>query len=249
MRETKGDDTLSLWVLSTNKPYHILAIFWVVMGCLFIVQGIQSFFTFHYVPIFPLLDLMYLLFTNGSGVLFIIGAVFLVYDSQSIHNSPFPEASSCERHPDQLAYDWCAICGTLTCPQELARIQQKVWGISPGMFGFDGVACQECAQRRVKRFVTVFITLLFLALPLLILTGIRLIIGGPDHLARILGFTFGVIYLGLFCLIGWLWWKIWCIVTTPLAQQPKQMIPITARLAKRGIVDGKMVFKKAILLI
>jgi len=235
MRESQDDNALNLWVSSTNKPYHILAIFWIVLGCLFIVLGIQSFFTFHYVPIFPLLDLMYLLFTTGCGVFFIIGAVFLFYDSQSIHNDPFPEASSCEHHPDQLAYDWCAICGTLACPQELARIQQKVWGISPSMFGFDGVACQDCAQRRVKRFAIVSITLLFLALPLLIFAGIRLIMLGPVPIA--LGFTLGAVYLGLVCLIGWLMWKVWQIVTTPLAQQPELMITIKTRLARRETVE------------
>ncbi|MFX1565855.1 MAG: hypothetical protein ACFFCH_07690 [Promethearchaeota archaeon] len=235
MRETQSANALNLWVSSTNKPYRVLVIFWIVMGCLFIVLGIQSVFTFHYVPIFPLLDLMYLLFTTGFGIFFIIGAVFLVYDSKSIHNDPFPEASSCEHYPDQLAYDWCAICGTLACPQELVRIQQKVWGISPGMFGYDGVACQNCAQRRVKRFVMFFTSLLVLGFLLLIPISIRLIMLGPVPIA--LGFTLEVIYLGLVCLVGWLLWKLWQIVTTPLAQQPELMIPLKTRLAIRETVE------------
>jgi len=180
----------------------------------------------------------------GCGVFFIIGAVFLIYDSQSIHNDPFPEGSSCKLHPDQLAYDWCALCGTLTCPEELVRIQQKFAGISPGMFGFDGVACQDCAQRRVKRFVMVLTALLLVVFPPLILNGIRLILGGPVYLAGALLFTFGAVFFGLFCLFGWLFWKVWCLVTIPLSQQPERMIPITARLAKRETIDGKTVFKK-----
>lgn len=244
MRQTQSDATLNLWVLSTNKPYHIIAIIWVVFGCLFIVLGIQSFFTFHYAPIFLLFHFMYVLLSTGCGVFFIIGAVFLVYDSKSIHNDPFPEGSSCKLHPDQLAYDWCALCGTLTCPEELVRIQQKFWGISPGMYGFDGVACQGCAQRRVKRFVMVITALLLLVFPPLIFSSISLIMGGPVYLAGALLFTFGVAFLGLVCLFGWLFWKVWCLVTTPLSQQPKRMIRITTRLAKRGTVNGKTVFKK-----
>ncbi len=236
MRETLNDKEQRLLVLSTNKPYRILAIFWSVMGCVVIALGIQSFFTFHYVPIFPLLDLMYLLFTTACGVFFIISAVFLIYDSQSIHNDPFPEASSCERHPDQLAYDWCAICGTLACPQELVCIQHKVWGISPGMFGFYGVACQNCAQRRVKRFVMFFISLLFLGFLLLIPSSIRFIMLGPVPLA--LGFMLGAVYVGLVCLVGCFLWKLWQIVTTPLAQQPQLMSPIKSRLARRETVEA-----------
>ncbi|MDO8125259.1 MAG: hypothetical protein Q6364_12890 [Candidatus Hermodarchaeota archaeon] len=244
MRETQSADTLKLWILSINKPHHILAIIWVVFGCLFIVIGIQPFFFFPSFPIFLHLDLLPLLFVAGVGVFFILSAGFLVYDSQSIHNDPFPEGSSCKLHPDKPAYDWCALCGTLTCPEELVRIQQKFWGTSPGMFGFDGVACQDCAQRRVKRFFMIFIPLLLLVFPLLIISGVNLIILGPVHLVGVLVFTFSVVVFGLVCLFGWLFWKVWRIVTTPLSQQPERTIPITARLVKRGTVDGKTVFKK-----
>ncbi len=206
------------------------------MGCVIIFLGIQSFFTFHYVPIFPLLDLMYLLYTTGCGVFIIISAVFLIYESQSIHNDPFPEASSCERHPDQLAYDWCAICGAVACPQELVRIQHKVWGISPGMFGFDGVACQDCARRRAKRFTIFLITLLLLVFPFLIPINIRLIMLGPVSIA--IGVTLEVVYLGLVCLVGWFFWKVWQIVTTPIAQQPELIIPVKSRLATRETVEA-----------
>ena len=88
MRETQSDDTLKLWVLSTNKPSHILAIFWVVMGLYFIVFGIIVSFILPYVPIFPPPDLILRFFSTGFGVYFISGAVFLFYDSQSIHNDP-----------------------------------------------------------------------------------------------------------------------------------------------------------------
>jgi hypothetical protein len=195
--------------------------------------GIQYFFFF---PILHL-ELLPLLFLAGFGVYFIISAVFLFYDSQSIHNDPFPEDSSCKLHSDQPAYDWCAICGTLTCPQELVRIKQKFWGISPGMFGFDGVSCLDCAQRRVKRYFMISAIVFLLAFPLLIFMGISLILGGLVHLTGAFGFIFGIVVFGLVCLIGWLWWKIWQVVTTPLAQQPELMIPIKTRLARRETVE------------
>lgn len=179
------------------------------------------------------LELLPLLSSVGSGIYCIIGAAFLIYDSQSIHNDPFPEGSLCKFNPDQLAYDSCALCGTLSCPHELVRIQQKFWGISPGMFGFDGVACQYCAQRRVKRFYVINTALLVLVFPLLIFSGLNLIMLGPAYLIGPLAFTHGVVVFGLISLIGWLWLKIWHIVNTPLSQQPERMIPITYRRAKR----------------
>jgi len=46
-----------------------------------------------------------------------------------------------------------------------------------------------------------------------------------------------IIICGLVCLIGWLWWRVWQIVTTPLAQQPELMIPVNTRLARRETVE------------
>lgn len=237
MRETRSNGTPTLWVLSTNKPYQILAIMWIILGFLFIIIGIQFFFLIPSFLIFPYLAFTSSLFIIGAGIYFVIGAILLLYDSQSIHNDPFPEDSSCKMHSDQPAYDWCAICGTLACPQELVRIQQKFWGISPGMFGFDGVACHDCAQRRVKRYFMVSIILLVPAFSLFIFLGISLIMGGPVYLAAGLGLTFGIIAFGVVCLTAWLWWKVWQIVTTPLFQQPKLMIPIKSRLARRETIE------------
>ena len=238
MRETQSDDTLKLLVLSTNKPYRILAIMWIMFGFLFIIIGIQFFSLIPSFLIFPYLAFASILFIIGAGIYFVIGAILLLYDSQSIHNDPFPEDSSCKMHSDQPAYDWCAICGTLTCPQELIRIQQKFWGISPGMFGFDGVACQDCAQRRVKRSSMISIILLVPAFSLFILLSISLIMAGPIYLAVGVGFTFGTIVFGVVCLTIWLWRKVWQIVTTPLSQQPKLMIPIKSRHARRETIEA-----------
>ncbi len=202
------------------------------MGGLFIMTGTQFFF-FLPSPMFMHLELLPLFSLVGFGIFYIIGAAFLFYDSKSIHKDPFPKGSSCKFDPDQLAYDSCALCGTLTCPKQLVRIQQKFGCISPGMFGFDGVACQYCAQSRVKRFYVIFTALLVLVFPLLIFSGLSLIMLGPAQLIGPLAFTFEVFVFGLVCLIGWLWLKVWHIVTTPLSQQPERMIPITDRLVKK----------------
>ncbi len=231
MRETRSDEAQRLWVFSTNKPYQILAITWIILGCLFTIMGIQYFLLIPTFLLFPYLDFTVSLFIIGFGMFFVIVAIFLFYDSQSIHNDPFPEDSPCKMHSDQPAYDWCAICGALSCPQELVRIKQSIWGISLGMFGFDGVACQNCAQRRVKRYYMITIVLFLPALSFFSLLGIILIMAGPIYLAAVLGFIFGIVVFGLVCLIAYLWWKIWQIATTPLAQQPELMIPIKSRLA------------------
>ncbi len=237
MRETRSEDTPTVWVLSTNKPYQILAIMWIIIGFLFTIIGIQNFFLIPSYLILPYLAFTSFFFVIGFGIYFVIGAILLLYDSQSIHNDPFPEDSSCKMHPDQPAYDWCAICGALSCPQELVRIQQKFWGISPGMFGFDGVACQHCAQRRVKRYYMISIILFIPAFSFLIFLSISLIMAGPVYLTAVLGFIFGIVIFGLVCLTAWLWWKIWQIATTPLAQQPKLMIPIKTRFLRRETVE------------
>jgi hypothetical protein len=238
MRETRSDGTPTLWVLSTNKPYRILAIMWIIMGFVYVIIGIQYFFLIPSFLLFPYLTFTSSLIIIGFGLYFVIGAILQLYDSQSIHNDPFPEDSSCKMHSDQPAYDWCAICGVLSCPQELVRIQQKFWGISLSMFGFDGVACQDCAQRRVKRYYMISIILILPTFLLLIFLSVSLIMAGPVYLAAILGFIFGIFVFGLVCLTAWLWWKVWQIVTTPLAQQPKLMIPIKTRLARRETVEA-----------
>jgi hypothetical protein len=237
MRETLNDEAQRLWVLSTNKPYQILAITWIILGFLFTIIGIQYFLLIPTFLVLPYLAFTSSLFIIGFGIFFIIVAIFLLYDSQSIHNDPFPEDSPSKMHSDQPAYDWCAICGILSCPQELVRIQQKFWGISPGMFGFDGVACQDCAQRRVKRYFMISIILLLPAFSLFIFLGVSLIIAGPIYLAAVLGFIFGIVVFGLVYLTAWLWRKEWQIVTTPLAQQPELMIPVNTRLARRETVE------------
>lgn len=238
MRETLGGDTQKLWVSSTNKPYQILAIMWIILGSIFTIVGIQYFLL---IPSFLLLQ--YLAFTSslfiiGFGIFFVIVAIFLLYDPQSIHNDPFPEDSPCKMHSDQPAYDWCDICGAISCPQELVRIKQSIWGISLGMFGFDGVACQNCAQRRVKRYYMITIVLFLPALSFFCLLSISLILAGPIYFAAVLGFILGIVVFGLVCLIAWLWWKLWQIATTPLAQQPQLMIPIKSRLARNETVEA-----------
>lgn len=233
LRETLNDDTEKFWVLSTNTPHHIPMISWGILGCLLIFTGLHNYFIGPNFPVFLYSALTTVHLTVGIGGFFIIYAIFLFYDSKSIHNTPFPKTSTCMNHPHEPAYDWCALCGILACPQDLVRIKQKFAGISPGMFGFDGVACQNCAQRRVKRFFLVFVSLLFLIFSLMLVNVVNLIMLGPFSLTGICLLSFIGTIIGLGSLFGWLYWKIWLMVNTPLSEHDELIISITSRLAEK----------------
>jgi hypothetical protein len=236
MRETNSD-TPKHWISSTNRPYTLLAAVWITLGLIFIGMVIMDYASrfFHQISL-SYFYTIHLLFV-AIGIFYIISASLLFYDSRTIHRNSFPEGSKCQIHPDQYAYDWCAICGKLYCPQDLVRIQQKTWGFSPGMFGFDGVACQNCAKHRVKHFSIIFVILFSTLIPFLVLNYLWLRMMLPIQLIGVNDFIFGAIIIGFLCILFWLLRKLWHLVTTPLTENPVQMKTIEERLTERS-ADG-----------
>ncbi len=176
----------------------------------------------------------------GVYFLFLTGVVY--HDSRSIYRDPFPEGSVCSCQSDRLAYDRCAICGCLACPDELIRVQQSFTS-SFGIFGFDGVSCQECAQRRVKRYAIVSLAVFVVIFPLALIplwSVLQIIL---LNLAIIVGFVLVIIFI-IIALFGVRnWQRLFRKVRTPLSQQPELMISIKERLAERGMVGKEAVFR------
>ena len=188
------------------------------------------------------------LFFAVLAIYFVAGGVFLYHDSRTIHKDPFPDGSTCREHPSQPVYDCCAICGALKCTQDLVRIRQS-WGFSPGMFGFDGVACQHCARRRVKRTLASIVALSLVILPLLAVIFAATSAFLPANLAAVLLITVGAIVLALLPFVAWSWRKMWRVVTTPLSTQPLLTTPTAQRLAEKAMVGDSVRFKRATALI
>lgn len=177
----------------------------------------------------------------GVYILFLTGIVY--HDSRSIYRDPFPEGSVCSCQSERLAYDWCAICGRLACPDELIRVQQSLTS-SFGVFGFDGVACQECAQRRVRRYAMVSIAVSVVIFPLAVIPLWSILQIIPQSFAIIVGIVLVTIF-SIIALFGERnWQRLFRKVRTPLSQQPELMISIKERLAERGIVGKEAVFRK-----
>jgi len=233
-----------LWVLSTNKPYQTMILLGVLLVILAFINGLlRWFFGWIFPPFYLLIYTWMSWFWITLGVYFLFLTGFVYHDSRSIYRHPFPEGSVCSCQSEQQAYDWCAICGCLACPDELIRIQQSF--TSPfGMFGFDGVACQECAQRRVRRYAIVSQTVFVVIFPLVVipLWGVLQII--LLSLAMIVGIVLVIIFsiIALFGVRNWQ--RLFRKVRTPLSQQPELMISIKERLAEKGMVGKEVVFRK-----
>ncbi|MFX1563350.1 MAG: hypothetical protein ACFFDP_08590 [Promethearchaeota archaeon] len=228
MRDTNSD-TPKHWITSTNRPYQLLAAVWITLGILFIamvtIDFVSRFFHQIFSSYFYTLHLVFV----AMGIFCIINASLLFYDSRTIHKNPFPEESQCQKHPEQQAYDRCAICGKLYCPKDLVRIQQKTWGFSPGMFGFDGVACQKCAQNRVKQFSVISIIFLTI-IPLLFFINICLTTTLPIQFTGIFIPIFGAAIIILDCIYFCFLEKLWRLIKTPLTKNPEQMKTTEERL-------------------
>jgi hypothetical protein len=148
-----------LWVLSTNKSYQTMITLGVLLVILAFINGLLRWVLgWIFPPFFELVYYWISVFWIGLGVYFLFLTVFLYRESKTIHRDPFPDGSICSCQSERLVYDWCAICARLACPEKLIRIQQSLTS-SYGMFGFDGVACQDCVQRRVKRYAILSIAL------------------------------------------------------------------------------------------
>lgn len=237
-----------LWVLSTNKPSQTMITLGVLIVILAFFSGllnwVMSWLFGWMLPIF--FELIYSWiswFWIAFGIYYLFQTVFLYHESRTIHYDPFPDGSVCSFQPDRLAYDRCALCGCLACPDELIRIQQSL--TSPfGMFGFDGVACQECAQRRAKRtpIVSLVVSAILFPLALIPLVSIMQII--PSNLGTIV-VTVLVIILSIIVVFGvWNWQRFFRKVSTSLSEQPERMISIKERLAEKGIIGQETVFRK-----
>ncbi|MFX0169948.1 MAG: hypothetical protein ACFE89_11410 [Candidatus Hodarchaeota archaeon] len=200
-------------VKSTNSRYWLLATFWLILGFLFLSSGLYL----NASGLSPLIEIRW--FMNGIvwfGAIIFGGALFFFWDGARVHRSPFPKGSLCASDQNQFAYDWCAICGRLECLEHLVRIKQTMTS-SVGMFAFDGVACQDCARRRIRNFWVLYIILsvfaigLCLTVPLLVLVSV-------------LVWAFLVV-LGL-----WANRRLNRILNTPLSVIPKEQRSIESRL-------------------
>ncbi len=237
-----------LWVLSTNKPYQTMITLGVVLVILALINGllrlVLSWFLGWIIP--PFFELIYYwisVFWIVLGVYFLFFTGFLYHESRRIHRDPFPEESICSSQSERLAYDWCAICGRLACPDELIRIQQSLTS-SYGMFSFDGVACHDCAQRRVKRYAILSPALFAIFFPLALIPLVSLLQMMPPSFSIIV-WTVLVVILSIIAIFGvWNWRRLFRKVITPLSQQPDLMISIKERLAEKGMVGNKAVFRK-----
>jgi hypothetical protein len=233
-----------LWVLSANKPYHTMITLGILLVILAFINGLLRWvFGWIFPPFFVLIYTWMSWFWIALGVYFLFLTGFVYYDSRSIYRDPFPEGSVCSCQSERQAYDWCAICGRLACPDELTRIQQSFTS-SFGMFGFDGVACQECAQRRVKRYAIVSIAVIVVFFPLVLIPLWTVLQIFPWNLAMIVGIVLVIIFSITAPLGVRNWQRLFQKVRTPLAQHPELMIPIKERLAEKGMVGKEAVFRK-----
>lgn len=245
VRESQPNHAHGQWILSTNRPYRFLGSLWLLVAVLLTVDGILFYGVYLWFPasFFGLTPGALVFLLPGWGIYYFAGGAFLHHDSRTIHKDPFPEGSPCNSHPNQMAYDWCAICGALKCAPDLVRIRQSR-RLSPGMFGFDGVACQRCAQRRVKRFLAIATGLQLASLPLVVGIAAAAMMFLPSQLAAIFLVIVGAIYFTLLPLAFWYWRKGWRTVTTPLSEQPLLMTPTAERLVEKGVVGDRTAFKR-----
>jgi hypothetical protein len=112
------------------------------------------------------------------------------------------------------------------------------------MFGFDGVACQRCAQRRAKRFLAISAGLELAILPLVLAVLITTSTILPPQLGLLLLIIFGAIIFTLLPLGIWAWGRGWRVVTTPLAVQPSLMTLTAQRLAEKAMVGDTIRYKR-----
>jgi hypothetical protein len=245
MRESHRDSVHGRWVLSTNRPYRLVGSLWLLNGTIFTVDATLLFGLYFGFPasFLPWIWEILALLLTVEAIYAFAGGGFLRHDSRTIHKDPFPEGSTCSEHPSQLAYDWCAICGALKCTQDLVRIRQSL-RFSPGMFGFDGVACQRCAQRRVKRLRAVVAGLQFVTLPLVAAIVALMSLFLPAPLSVVLLIILAAIILTLLPLGVWAWRRGWRTVTTPLSTQPLLVTPTAQRLAEKATVGDSVRFKR-----
>lgn len=245
MGDTHRNVASDRWVLSTNQPYRRVGSLWLVNGVLFTVHSILLFSLYMWFPASFLAGMF-------GGPAFLLGVMaiysfaggfFLHHDSRTICQDPFPDGSTCPEHPGQPAYDACAICGALRCPQDLVRILQSL-RFSPGMFAFDGVACRRCARRRVKALLTISTGLLCVSLPVILVSAVGLFTLLPPPLAALSVTILGVILLSLLLFGVWSWRRGWWVVTTPLSEQPALMMPTSSRLAQKAMVGDSIRFKR-----
>lgn len=244
MRENQQDIAHDRWVLSTNRPYRLLGSLWLLNGVLITVNAILAYIVYISLPLSFLGPTPAILVVLAITIAYTFaGGVFLRHDSQTAHSDPFPEGSPCATQPNRMAYDRCAICGALKCAQELVRIRQS-FKYSAGMFGFDGVACQRCARRRLKGLLAISIGLLCAVVPLLLVSVASMFMVFPLQLAVLFAIILAVILLTLLPLGFWAWRRAWRMGTTPLSEQPHLMTPTTARLVEKGTVGDAIRFKR-----
>jgi hypothetical protein len=242
--DRQRDDVPDRWVLSTNRPYRLLGSLWLSNGVLFTVDAILLYSLYVWVPSSVLGPTPGVLVTLAVATAYTFaGGVFLRRDSQTFHRDPFPEGSPCASQPDRMAYDRCAICGTLKCAQELVRIRQS-FRSSAGMFGFDGVACQRCARRRLKGLLAISTGLLCAIIPLLLMSVASMFMFFPPQLAAFFAIILAVVLLTLVPLGFWSWRRAWRKGITPLSDQPHLMTPTAARLVEKGTVGDAIRFKR-----
>jgi hypothetical protein len=244
VRESQPNHAHDHWMLSTNRPYRFLGSLWLLNGILFSTNAILYYAVYLSLPFSFLGSMLGVPVALAvSAAYSFAGGVFLRHDSQTIHRDPFPEGSPCNSHSSQMAYDWCAICGALKCAQELVRIRQSLKS-SSGMFGFDGVACQRCAQRRVRGLLAISTVLLCAVLPLIVVSAVGMFMLLPSPLAVLFVVILAVVLLPLVTLEFWLWRRGWRMVTTPLSELPRLMTPTAARLVEKGTVGDAIRFKR-----
>ncbi len=233
-----------LWVLSTNKPYQTTITLGVVLVILSFINGLLGWVMgWVFLLTFDLIYYWISVFWIVLGVYFLFLTLFLYRESKTIHRDPFPEGSICSCQFERVVYDWCAICGCLACSDELIRIQQSLTS-SYGMFGFDGVACQDCAQRRVKRYAILSIALFPIFFPLALIPLVSSLQVMPPSLTIIIVIVL-VSIISIIATFGvWNWQRLLRKVITPLSQQPELMIPTKERLAEKGMVGKETVFRK-----
>ncbi len=192
------------------------------MSVLIFVQGLYYWFLDH-----PWTSIA-LAVSLAGGLASILTAVFLFRVSR-VHAEAFSKGSPCSIHPEELAYDRCAICGQLFCSKCLVRIK-PTWSRTIGLFYFNGVACKECAHRRVKWWWLsgLSIWLIFLP-PLFLFINLNPMLFYPQ--SNPAEATLTGIVLAIMITLGW-WLQIKTTVMPSLFQQPQEMVDIDTRIVE-----------------
>lgn len=201
--------------------------FYALMSILIFAQGL---YYWSLAPLWtPIASAIALTCALGS----ILTAAFLFRQSR-VQAEVFPKGSQCTIHSEELAYDRCAICGQLFCSKCLVRIK-PTWSRTIGLFRFNGVACKECAHRRVKWWLLfgLSIWLIFLP-PLLLFLNLNPLLFYPhinpaEVVLVVRGATLTGIMLAIMTTLGW-WFQSKTTVMPSLSKQPEELVDIQTRI-------------------